>query len=110
MKHSCLGPSMPLEHLLEGLWRADDLKPRITKVTIEGKCPANPEAAHHGKGDAIRKTDLRIRVLPHPADRFDVVLPRGGQHVNALGGVQIVNPVRGVAVTGYPSERRRQSV
>ena len=92
------------------LGRADDLKSRIAKVAVEGECCAKPQAAHQRKGDAIREANIFVRVLPHPADRFDFVVTRGGQYVNTLRVVQVVNSIRSIAVSSYPSEQRRQLI
>ena len=80
------------------------------KVAIERKGGPDSETSHQGKGNAVGKADLLIRVLPHPANRFDFVGTRGGQHLNAGGGVQVVNPVRRVSIPRDSSEQRSQLI
>jgi hypothetical protein len=79
-------------------------------VAVERKRRANPEAVHHSEGNAVGKTDLFVRIFPHPANRFDFVGTRGGQHLNAGGGVQVVNPVRRVSIPRDSSEQRSQLI
>jgi hypothetical protein len=92
------------------LGAADYLKPGIAKVAIERERLADPLPAHDGEGNAIGKADLLIGVLSHPAERFDLILPRGLQYVDAFGRVQVLDPICGESVPGDPAKQRRNFI